>query len=63
MTESNDDRLTDDRKVTKQARTWAQIARLASEALTAIDSGKVKDARAIVTAIRGVAANADRETR
>jgi len=45
----------------KQARTWAQIARLAAEATAALDAGKPKDARGLLTAIRGVALNADRE--
>jgi hypothetical protein len=45
----------------KQARTWAQIARLSGEALAALDSGKTKDARGILVAIRGVALNADHE--
>ena len=45
----------------KQTRTWAQIARLSADALAALDAGKVKDARGILTAIRGVALNADKE--
>ena len=45
----------------KQLRTWAQIARLSSEAMTALDAGKPKDARGILAAIRGVALNADKE--
>lgn len=45
----------------KQTRTWAQIARLSAEAIAALDAGKVKDARGMVTAIRGVALNADKE--
>ena len=45
----------------KQIRTWAQIARLSAEAIAALDAGKVKDARGILTAIRGVALNADNE--
>jgi hypothetical protein len=43
----------------KQARTWAQIARLAEEASTSLAAGKVRDAQAMLTAIRGVALNAD----
>ena len=46
---------------TQNTRTWAQIARLSTDALAALDAGKVKDARGIVTAIRGVALNADKE--
>jgi len=45
----------------KQLRTWAHIARLSAEAVAALDAGKVKDARGIVTAIRGIALNADKE--
>ncbi len=45
----------------KQTRTWAQIARLAAEALAALDAGKPKDARGLLAAIRGVALNADKE--
>ncbi len=45
----------------KQTRTWAQIARLSSEAIAALDAGKPKDARGILVAIRGVALNADTE--
>jgi hypothetical protein len=45
----------------KQVRTWAQIARLSGDALAALDAGKTKDARTILTAIRGVALNADAE--
>jgi hypothetical protein len=43
----------------KQTRSWAQIARLAGEAINSLVAGKAKDARAILTAIRGVAMNAD----
>jgi hypothetical protein len=43
----------------QQARTWAQIARLAGEAIDSLVAGKAKDAQAILTAIRGVALNAD----
>ena len=43
----------------KQARTWTQIARLAAEAINSLVAGKVKDTQAILTAIRGVALNAD----
>jgi hypothetical protein len=43
----------------KQTRSWAQIARLAGEAINSLVAGKAKDAHAIVTAIRGVALNAD----
>ncbi len=46
---------------TKEARTWTQVARLAGEALAALDAGKVKDTRGILLAIRGVALNADDE--
>jgi phage shock protein A len=45
----------------RHARTWSQIARLAGEALAALEGGKPKDARDLLTAIRGVALNADRE--
>lgn len=45
----------------KQARTWAQIARLSADAIAALDAGKAKDARGLLTAIRGVALNADQE--
>jgi hypothetical protein len=45
----------------KQARTWAQVARLSGEALAALEAGKLKDARGILVAIRGVALNADAE--
>ncbi len=45
----------------RQARTWSQVARLAGEALAALEAGKNKDARDLLTAIRGVALNADRE--
>ena len=48
---------------TQHTRTWAQIARLSTDALAALDAGKVKDAQGIVTAIRGVALNADKEGR
>ena len=47
----------------KQARTWAQIARLAEEAINSLVAGKVKDAQTILTAIRGVALNADIDER
>jgi hypothetical protein len=43
----------------KQTRSWAQIARLAGEAINSLVAGKAKDAQAILTAIRGVALNAD----
>jgi hypothetical protein len=45
----------------KQVRTWAQVARLSAEALAALDAGKMKDARGMLVAIRGVALNADKE--
>jgi len=45
----------------RQVRTWSQIARLAGESLAALDSGKMKDSRDLLTAIRGVALNADRQ--
>lgn len=45
----------------RYTRTWSQIARLAGEALAALEAGKAKDARDLLTAIRGVALNADRE--
>ena len=45
----------------KQARTWAQVARLTQEAIAALDAGKLKDARGLLTAICGVALNADKE--
>ncbi len=45
----------------RETRTWAQIARLSAEAIAALEAGKVKDARGILTAIRGVALNADKE--
>jgi hypothetical protein len=54
----NDDRPSSQRR---QIRTWAQIARLSTEGIAALDAGKAKDARAILMAIRGVALNADKE--
>lgn len=45
----------------RHVRTWSQVARLAGEALAALEAGKNKDARDLLTAIRGVALNADRE--
>ena len=60
-----DNRVSDSGKTAatemKQARTWAHIARLAGEAVAALDAGKVKDSRALLAAIRGVALNADHE--
>jgi hypothetical protein len=53
--DSNYDTRTD----RKQARSWAQIARLAGEAINSLVAGKVKDAQTMLTAIRGVALNAD----
>ena len=47
------------RKKTEQARTWAQIARLADAGLAALDAGKFKEVRACLDAIRGVALTAD----
>jgi len=47
---------------TKRTKTWANIARLAGEALAALDAGKVKDVRAYLAAIRGVALSADQES-
>jgi hypothetical protein len=46
----------------RHVRTWSQVARLAGEALTALEAGKTKDARDLLTTIRGVALNADRKS-
>lgn len=45
----------------RHLRTWSHVARLAGEALAALEAGKNKDALDLLTAIRGVALNADRE--
>lgn len=55
--DSDDGRLSE----VKQITTLAQIAGLSAEALTALDAGKVNDARGMVTAIRGVALNAEKD--
>lgn len=49
------------RRETRQAKTWAQIVRLADEALAALDANKVPDVRRYLNAIRGVAGSADAE--
>ena len=59
MTMTHVDSRDNTRADRKQARTWAQIARLAGEAINSLVAGKVKDAQAMLTAIRGVALNAD----
>jgi hypothetical protein len=51
------------RRQTRKAKTWAQITRLADDALAALDGGKVKDARRYLLAIRGVSSCADEERR
>ncbi len=45
----------------RQARTWSHVAKLAAEAVQALDDRKFKDARDLLTAIRGIALNADKE--
>ena len=59
MTTTDVDGRDNSRVDRKQARSWAQIARLAGEAINSLVAGKVKDAQAILTGIRGVALNAD----
>jgi hypothetical protein len=59
MTMTHVDTRYDTRAERKQARTWAQIARLGGEAISSLVVGKLEDAQAILTAIRGVALNAD----
>jgi hypothetical protein len=59
MTMTHVDHRNDTQADRKLARTWAQVARLAGEAINSLVAGKAKDAQAILTAIRGVALNAD----
>ena len=59
MTMTPVDSMDSTRADRKEARTSAQIARLAGEAINSLAAGKVKDTQAILTAIRGVALNAD----
>ncbi len=51
------------RRNTRQSKTWAQIARLADDAIMALEGGKASDVRRYLNAIRGVAACADEDGR
>ena len=48
-------------KKTKQTKTWAHIARLAEAGLAALEEKNVKDVRACLNAVRGVALAADED--